>query len=398
MPDTMQSGQDSVRPQPLTPADCDLRDFQFMPLDVLRLRDSDIAVMVSGEEFRSAVMLWCAAWHQVPAGSLPTDDRSLANLAGYGRAVNEWMKVKEGALRGWLECSDGRFYHAVVCEKANESWDSKLQHAYDKLVDRLRKLNKKREETGLPSIVCPAFDVWKILGRPMESDLLSIGNGADFQRKQVPIPPEGVPSDLGHMAGDGNFTRGAGADDADEGAHLDCSGGTEDFSDGIDEPFRRKDSEIPPEKGLKGQVREGTYKEEDKTASTPKPREIPNPPLQPADWLAHFRDKHGVILDPSSVHDRKKAWPIFSSWCNVGLTLERVDAAVITAQAQATESIAFLPAYVDRVIASQSAPKVLSTSDVRAQEREEVFATLGGRKASHECTSETIDVAARFIE
>jgi hypothetical protein len=28
---------------PLTPSDCDLRDFQSMPLDVARLRDSDLA-------------------------------------------------------------------------------------------------------------------------------------------------------------------------------------------------------------------------------------------------------------------------------------------------------------------------------------------------------------------
>ncbi|CAJ0803135.1 hypothetical protein LMG18090_04396 [Ralstonia mannitolilytica] len=59
-------------------------------------------------------------------------------------------------------------------------------------------------------------------------------------------------------------------------------------------------------------------------------------------------------MDPSSVHDRKKAWPIFSAWCNAKLSIERVDAAVATAQQQATEPIAFLPGYVDRVLSSQS--------------------------------------------
>lgn len=338
-------------PQPLTPADCDLRSFQFMPLDVVRLRDSDIAVMVSGEEFRSAVMLWCASWHQVPAGSIPTDDRSLALLAGYGRAVAEWLKVKAGALRGWIECSDGRLYHPVVCEKARSSWDEKLSYEYDKLVDRLRKLNKKREESGLPSIAWPSFDDWKSMGRPLESKLVPMEKKQDSGGKQID------------------------------------SGGSDGGSGGI-----------PPEKALKGEVRESKGKGEDKTVGTPKPRAIPNPPRQPGDWLAHFRDKHGVILDPSSVHDRKKAWPIFTAWCNAGLTLERVDAAVITAQAQATETIAFLPAYVDRVIASQSAPKPVSASEARAQEREEVFATLGGRKPSHERTSDTFDVDARRID
>ena len=32
------------RPEPLVPADVDLRDFPFMPLDVLRLRDSELTM------------------------------------------------------------------------------------------------------------------------------------------------------------------------------------------------------------------------------------------------------------------------------------------------------------------------------------------------------------------
>lgn len=105
-------------PEPLTPPDCDLHDFPYMPLDVARLRDSEAAVVLSAEEFRAAIMLWCAAWHQVPAASLPADDRLLANLAGYGRSLNDWLGVKAGAMRGFIACDDGRFYHPVVAEKA----------------------------------------------------------------------------------------------------------------------------------------------------------------------------------------------------------------------------------------------------------------------------------------
>ena len=107
--------------EPLTPAGLDLRDFDWMPLEVMRLRDSDLSVLASGDAFRAAVLLWCAAWHQVPAGSLPTDDRLLANLAGYGRDLEGWVHVKDDALRGFIECSDGRMYHPVVCEKAIEA-------------------------------------------------------------------------------------------------------------------------------------------------------------------------------------------------------------------------------------------------------------------------------------
>lgn len=64
----------TVASSPLVPADVDLRDFAFMPLDVLRLRDSDLASIEDAEAFRCSVLSWCVSWHQVPAASLPDDD------------------------------------------------------------------------------------------------------------------------------------------------------------------------------------------------------------------------------------------------------------------------------------------------------------------------------------
>ena len=93
-----------------------------MPLDVVRLRDSRLAATASGDEFRAAVLLWCASWHQVPASSLPNDDRELSSLAGYGRDVKGWMKVKKMALHGWTEHADSRLYHQVISEKSSEAW------------------------------------------------------------------------------------------------------------------------------------------------------------------------------------------------------------------------------------------------------------------------------------
>lgn len=112
---------------PLVSPEVDLRDFAFMPLDVVRLRDSDLAAIATGDGFRAAVLLWCAAWHQVPAASLPNDDRALAHLAGYGRDLNGWKKVRADAMRGFVECDDGRFYHPTIAEKANESWEKKMK-------------------------------------------------------------------------------------------------------------------------------------------------------------------------------------------------------------------------------------------------------------------------------
>jgi len=114
-------------PPPPVPADCDLRAFQYLPLDVVRLRDSELSAAASGDEFRAAVLLWCASWHQLPASSLPKDDRALAHLAGYGRDLKGWSKVRDGAMRGWQEANDGRLYHRVVSEKAAEAWKARLE-------------------------------------------------------------------------------------------------------------------------------------------------------------------------------------------------------------------------------------------------------------------------------
>lgn len=121
---------------PLTPSDCDLRDFAFMPLDATRLLDSDLFALATGDEFKAAMALWCKSWLQIPAGSLPDDDRVLAHLSGAG---SKWKKVRDMALRGFVKCDDGRLYHSVVCEKANEAWAKKQSYRA-----RSKKGNAKR--------------------------------------------------------------------------------------------------------------------------------------------------------------------------------------------------------------------------------------------------------------
>lgn len=148
-------------PSPLTPPDCDLSDFQYMELDVRRLRDSKFAASSSGEAFRAAVLLWCAAWHQTPAASLPDDDIELANLAGYGRVMKEWKKVRAEALNGFVKCSDGRLYHAVIAEKAVSAFAAKERHAYGKFQERMRKENAKREKEKKPAFGIPTLEQWK---------------------------------------------------------------------------------------------------------------------------------------------------------------------------------------------------------------------------------------------
>ncbi|MDH1865711.1 YdaU family protein [Pseudomonas chengduensis] len=136
-------------PAPLVPADVDLRGLPFMPLDVNRLRDSDLAIEASGDEFRAAVLLWCASWNQVPAGSLPDAEQALAAYAGFGRDLKSWKKVRAGALRGFVKCSDGRLYHPVVAEKAIDAWAQRVEHRAAKESENKRKEKERQDRARI---------------------------------------------------------------------------------------------------------------------------------------------------------------------------------------------------------------------------------------------------------
>lgn len=187
--------------EPLTPPDCDLRDFAFMPLDVLRLRDSDLAVKADGEAFRCAVLLWCASWHQVPAASLPDDNEVLAQLAGFGRVAKEWMRHREGALRGWVKCADGRLYHPVVAEKALEAWRAKMVQRWKTECARIKKHNQRHETAH----AVPDFDEWLSLGCPQGQQLSVRGTSSDAPGDNaggLPGQPPHVPREM-HSKGQG---------------------------------------------------------------------------------------------------------------------------------------------------------------------------------------------------
>jgi uncharacterized protein YdaU (DUF1376 family) len=124
-------------PDPLMPADCDLRDFPTLMLDVHRLRRSKAWLKAKRKPELGFYMmnLWTAAWHEVPTGSLEDDDDVLADLAMCD--PDKWREVREDALHGWVKCSDGRWYNPTVCEKAVHAWDSKLE--------RLKRDDNERE-------------------------------------------------------------------------------------------------------------------------------------------------------------------------------------------------------------------------------------------------------------
>lgn len=137
-------------PPPPVPTETDLRSFADMPLEVLRLRDSDLA---TGDPELSwyNVLSWCVSWHQVPAGSLPADDATLARLLGFGRDLKGWKKAREaGGLRGWILHSDGRLYHPVVAAKVLRASGFKetAKRRRERDAKRLADWRKRHGETG----------------------------------------------------------------------------------------------------------------------------------------------------------------------------------------------------------------------------------------------------------
>lgn len=155
-------------PQPLTPADCELRNFPTMPLDIARLRRSKAWLVAKRMPEVAFFMmnLWTASWHEKPAASLEDDDDVLADFAMCD--PKRWKKIKAEAMRGWVKCSDGRLYHSVVAEMANAAWFKKVLYAWKKECDRIRKANKIRVAQGLTELEFPAEPEQSSFGIPKD--------------------------------------------------------------------------------------------------------------------------------------------------------------------------------------------------------------------------------------
>jgi hypothetical protein len=120
-----------------------------MRLDITALLNSDFDSGTDDDlAWRCAVTLWMRAWHQVPAGSLPEDDRKLCKLAGLGRDIDVWNRVKNVALHRFYKCSDGRLYHDFLADQVNAVWSEKRNKDKEKAADRER---KRRNSEGNPA-------------------------------------------------------------------------------------------------------------------------------------------------------------------------------------------------------------------------------------------------------
>lgn len=138
---------------PLTPKECDVSNFPFMPLDIDRLLNSETWILGDDSEKVASMTLWLKSWSQIPAASIPNNDKMLAHLSGMG---SKWKKVKEHALRGWVDGGDGRLYHPVVAEKALEAWLEKLASAISGAQGNAKRWNIQIDTSELQNQLCDA--------------------------------------------------------------------------------------------------------------------------------------------------------------------------------------------------------------------------------------------------
>ena len=244
-------------PAPLIPKDVDLRDFPFMPVDIVRLFNSEFHALSDDAAWRAGVTLWLKSYHQVPAASIPDDDIALARLAELGRDVKAWKKMRATALRGWVKCSDGRLYHPVVAEKAMEGW--------------LQKLNQRKvSAAGNAKRYQQTFDA-----KPYDDEiercraiLMGLNPQSRVLAKRLPKPSQAPPADLP-----------TGAVEPPDGTPVDTPDGTSNGTP-VDDPGGTPDGtpEDLPSGSQETGTGTGTRILEEETPKPPLGAKVPKPP------------------------------------------------------------------------------------------------------------------------
>lgn len=198
---------------PLTPPDCDLRDFPFMQLEIKRLLGSETWILGTGDERAAAIALWLESWHQVPAASLPDNDRMLAHLS----QSKAWKRVKEHALRGWVKCSDERLYHPVVAEKSLEAWIEKLLNRLSGSTGNAKRWGIEVDIDGISRRVVEAAALLRSIAPQSKSlkkkQVVSIVSGSLPDRNRIAprqdktSPPDSPPESSGDRKREGERKR-----------------------------------------------------------------------------------------------------------------------------------------------------------------------------------------------
>lgn len=168
-------------PAPPVPADCNLRGLPYYPLNYQRLVGSSFHRLATAAEWRAGLLLWMKSWHEIPAGSLPGDDRELCVLAEV--PMRAWLKLKDMALHGWVLHSDGRLYHPVVTEVTLHAWGQ-------------REANRHRTTAALQARQRRQRDVERDVERDVGRD---VNRNVHQVKEEVEVPPPPTPEPNGSV-------------------------------------------------------------------------------------------------------------------------------------------------------------------------------------------------------
>lgn len=174
------------RPAPLVPREVNLSALEYMPLYIARLNGSKswMACRRKPELAYYLVNLWKRAWHERPAGSLEADDDVLCDAAGCV-SFEQWVDLKADLLKGWILCSDGRYYHVTLCEFVMEAWGRRQAYVERTAAARAaRKRSSGNVTNNVTSHV--AGNVTKSV-----TDRVTSSNDGKKERKKEISPPNG---------------------------------------------------------------------------------------------------------------------------------------------------------------------------------------------------------------
>ena len=166
-------------------------------LNVERLMASELVALSSHEVIAAALLLWCRAWKQMPAASLPDDERVIAAFAKLPLA--RFRKLAKQIMRGFIKCSDGRWYHSILAESARSAFERKqaFRHKRETEAERLRKWRESKRETHIETRTETRFvpegegegeGEGEVLNTKAESTPAQLAAPARFDPAKLPMP------------------------------------------------------------------------------------------------------------------------------------------------------------------------------------------------------------------
>ncbi|CAH0447279.1 hypothetical protein LMG10661_03345 [Ralstonia syzygii subsp. syzygii] len=358
----------SELPSPLTPADCDLREFHFMPLEVKRLLSSETWILGTGDERAAAITLWLESWHQVPAASLPSDDRMLAHLS----QCKNWRKVKEHALRGWVKCADGKLYHPVVAEKALEAWISKLLSSMSGTAGNAKRWGIVVDTEAVKGQIIEAVRLLQAITpqsewlRKKQVLAITVGSGGESHPEQKTVAPRHEKTSPPDESGIGPRSL------------------------NLSTPDRNREGERDRDIKTKGiEAQQHNHRGQSRAL----PDDVPDPP-----------ERHvqvAVLLRSLGVRPMTGSHPLAAVFANAGATDAQLRAAVDIARQRKPSPEPIPPGYLQPILQDILAPPVArptATAAARDADRAHTIAVLTGRSNDHERTAHTFDVEARRVD